>query len=92
MVRNPLHIKDNIPKLPMFTGPPYGITDNYDTMTSPSLDENPIFCDGFLHYLEVSITWHFYCTFARTFSCYVSVMRGEDQDSGIGRRVRVPGY
>ena len=31
MVRNPLHIKDNIPKLPMFTGPPYGITDNYGT-------------------------------------------------------------
>ena len=29
MVRNSLHIKDNIAKLPMFTRPPYGITDDY---------------------------------------------------------------
>ena len=31
MVRNSLHIKDSIMKFPMFTGPPYGITDNDGT-------------------------------------------------------------
>ena len=34
MVRNSLHIKDNIAKLPMFTRPPYGITDNDGTYTA----------------------------------------------------------
>ena len=32
MVRNYVHIIDNIAKLRTFTRPPYGITDNYGTI------------------------------------------------------------
>jgi len=49
MVRNSLHIKDNIAKLPMFTRPAYGITDNDGTWTASLIflvtASVPIHCD-----------------------------------------------